>query len=208
MLLTWPQPLGSGANIQGLSPILWCRNGQGLTSAAGVISQWNDQSGNGNHLKASGAAQPVDQTWAGTNYLYLPAVASNTVTSPTKSVTGSFTFTLNLQLEDYTPAADVTLVDKSSGNNGFTIKWLTTDKLRFVVGDGAALTNCDATVASGLTDFTQHTIVGTWTDGVGLSLTIDGMAWGTAIAAAKTLTNAAVSITIGSTTSTGTSSFR
>lgn len=40
----------------------WFRFGQGITSAAGAVSQWADQSGNGRHLKqATGAAQPALQ---------------------------------------------------------------------------------------------------------------------------------------------------
>lgn len=40
---------------------LWCRQGVGITTDTGV-SQWDDQSGNGNHLKqATGANQPALQ---------------------------------------------------------------------------------------------------------------------------------------------------
>lgn len=40
----------------------WFVGGVGITSAAGAISQWNDQSGNGRHLvQATGASQPALQ---------------------------------------------------------------------------------------------------------------------------------------------------
>jgi len=38
----------------------WFRNGVGVTSSGGVVSQWDDQSGNGNHLlQATGTKQPA-----------------------------------------------------------------------------------------------------------------------------------------------------
>jgi len=67
---------------------------------------------------------------------------------------------------------------------------------RLFFGDGAAFTNIDSTVATGLTDGTRHTIAIIWTDGVGASFTVDGAALGTAVAAVKTLANAAVAIEV------------
>ena len=48
----------------GLSPAAWFRYGIGLTDAGGgLCSQWNDQSGNGRHLKqATATNQPAIQT--------------------------------------------------------------------------------------------------------------------------------------------------
>ncbi len=52
---------GNNSVIADLSPKLWCRQGVGITTDTGV-SQWDDQSGNGNHLKqATGANQPALQ---------------------------------------------------------------------------------------------------------------------------------------------------
>lgn len=41
---------------------MWWRANAGVTSASGLISQWADQSGNGNNLNASGAARPTITT--------------------------------------------------------------------------------------------------------------------------------------------------
>ena len=191
------------SRISALSPAAWYQPGVGLTGSL-TVSNWADQSGNGRDL-AQGTAgnQPYNLAFSGSPYAWLPAVASNTFTTPNQSVTGSFVLTFDIALNDYTPAGDVTLLSKTSGNDGFSVLWLTTDKLRLVIGDGASLTNCDASVASGLTDASRHTITITWADGVGASLAIDGAAWGSAIVAAKTLTNAAVAFTLGSSTSIG-----
>lgn len=54
-----PRP---GAFVYALSPIAWYRFGRGITVATG-ISQWNDQSGNGNHLlQSSATSQPALQS--------------------------------------------------------------------------------------------------------------------------------------------------
>lgn len=45
--------------VRGLAPAAWFRKGIGLTSAAGKVSAWADQSGNGRNLvQGTGAAQP------------------------------------------------------------------------------------------------------------------------------------------------------
>lgn len=182
--------------------VAWYRPGVGVTGALNA-SAWADQSGNGNNLlQATGANQPIYLPFTGAKYLYLPAVASNTVTTPTKTITGNMTHTFDVALNDYTPAADVTLYAKTSGNDGFSVKWLTTDKIRLVIGDGASLTNVDLADATGFADGSQNTCTIAWTDGVGASFTLNGGA-PSATAAVKTLTNAAVDLTIGSATSIG-----
>ena len=48
--------------VSGLGPAAWFRYGVGITSALGVVSQWDDVSGNGRHLKqATGTNQPALQ---------------------------------------------------------------------------------------------------------------------------------------------------
>lgn len=42
---------GKNSVIADLSPKLWCRQGVGITVTGSGVSQWDDQSGNGNHLK-------------------------------------------------------------------------------------------------------------------------------------------------------------
>lgn len=49
-------------SLAGLAPAAWYRFGQGITSAGGLVSQWDDQSGNARHLlQAVGANQPTLQ---------------------------------------------------------------------------------------------------------------------------------------------------
>lgn len=51
------------ALIQSLNPVAWFRYGQGITSSGGAVSQWDDRSGNGRHLKqATATNQPALQT--------------------------------------------------------------------------------------------------------------------------------------------------
>ena len=97
----------------------------------------------------------------------------------------------------------MTLFTKTSGNDGFIVKWLTTDKIRLVVGDGVSLTNVDVVASSGFTDGSRHTATIAWVDGVGATFSYDGVQSGNQVPAAKTLTNAAVDMTIGSATSIG-----
>ncbi len=154
-----------------------------IVTDGGTVCLWKDKSGNsGTVCYVSGVA------------------ASNSVSSPNKSVTGNQTFTLDVGLDDYTPSGDLTLVSKLSGNDGFAILVLTTGVVRLRVGDGASVTNVDSSTAFTMTDLRRHTIGIAWTDGVGASFTQDGAPVGTPVVAAKTLTNAAVVCTIGTIT--------
>lgn len=204
------QTFGGGDEERGLYSLLadgntvaWYRPGVGVTGTLNA-SAWANQLGAAPSLaQATGANQPIYLPFAGTKYVYLPAVAANTVTTPTKTITGNFTITLDLALNDYTPAADVTIGGKTSGNDGFQVKWLTTDKVRLVIGDGVGLTNVDVVAASSFTNGSQHTVTIVWEDGVGATFKYDGVTSGSQVAAVKTLTNAAVSWTLGSATSIG-----
>ena len=185
----------------------WYQPGIGVTGAlnASLWANWvNGTAGTAADLAQDTAvAQPIYLGHTGSNYAYLPAVAANTLTSPNQTVTGNQTITFDVALNDYTPAADVTLFTKTSGNDGFIVKWLTTDKIRLVVGDGVSLTNVDVVASSGFTDGSRHTATIAWEDGVGATFSYDGVQSGNQVPAAKTLTNAAVVMTIGSTTSIG-----
>ena len=185
-----------GATVANYQP------GVGVTGSLNA-SAWANQIGiAGPLLQATGANQPIYLPFSGEKYAYLPAVAANTFTSPNQTVTGDQPFTFDVALNDYSPAGDVTLFSKLSGNDGFAIYWLTTDKVRIAIGDGASVTNVDMAAATTLTDATRHTIGIAWEDGVGATFSIDGVA-SAQVAAAKTLTNAAVALTIGSSTSLG-----
>jgi hypothetical protein len=174
----------------------------GITSASERVSAWAPTLKGSHSLdQATGANQPILLPYSGTNYCWFPAVAGNTITTPTKTITGNFSILLDVAFDDYTPAGNVAFFDKSSGNNGFGLTLLTTGKLRLSVGNGTNFSSDDTSVASGLTDGSRHTIGINWTDGVGASFTIDGVPWGTAVADVRTLTNGAASLTIGSSSS-------
>jgi hypothetical protein len=123
--------------------------------------------------------------------------ASNTVTASNKSVTGNQVFTWNALLSTFTPAADVTIFSKLSGNNGCELLLLTTGVVRLRVGDGAAITNYDTTTGMSAAANTRRIIAVTYVDGGSgsLNVTVDGVALGTAVATVKTLTNAATTAT-------------
>lgn len=133
---------------------------------------------------------------SGVNAFVSDGAASNTATSPNVSTTGSRTFAFDVALTDYTPASDRVLVNKLSGNDGHSIVLLTTGVLRLRVGNGASVTNVDSTVALSITDLARGQFTIVWTDGVGASFTQNGAALGTAVAAAVTMTNAAVANTL------------
>ncbi len=62
MLNFWWKSGNGDAVVSGLNPAAWFRFQQGVTSVAGLVSQWADQSGNGRHLlQATGSAQPALQ---------------------------------------------------------------------------------------------------------------------------------------------------
>lgn len=182
--------------------------GDGLESPAQLpgLATWYDVSDVNSMRNAAGAVPASGEAVAlvsdksgnsAVNVYASNTAASNNVTSPNKTVTGNQTITLDLMMEDFTPAADRTVIDKLSGNNGFQVLVLTTGVVRLRVGDGAAVTNVDSTAANTLTNVTRGTLGIVWTDGVGASFTQNGGALGVPVAAVKTLTNAAVVCTIG-----------
>lgn len=176
----------------------WWRQGVGITSSAERVSQWDDQSGNARHLlQGTGANQPIVLPWSGVNYYWNPGVASNTISSPSKTVTGNLTITLDFALDSWTPGANIQPFGKLSGNDGFQVTWLTTGKPRFQVGDGVSVTAADAASGPGWTNQSRHTLRIVWQDGVGATFFYDGAQSGSQVAAAKTLTNAAASLSIG-----------
>lgn len=156
-------------------------NNAGTVPASGDgIKLWSDKSGN-----------------SAVNVFASGGEASNTATSPTKSITGSQVFTVSLSGMDFTPASDTTLFSKLSGNNGCELLILTTGVVRLRIGDGASVTNVDSTASIPTADYAAATIVATWTNTVGAAFTVNGAALGTAVAAVKTLTDAATTATIG-----------
>ncbi len=149
----------------------------------GAVALWGDKSGNSDTLcYVSGVA------------------ASNSVSATNETVTGNQSITLDVGLDDYSPAGDLTIVSKLSGNDGFAVQLLTTGVVRLRVGDGASVTNVDSTAAVTNTNYLRQSIGIAWTDGVGASFTLGGSPLGDPVAAVKTLTNAATSCRIGTIT--------
>lgn len=177
-VLGWT-PRGSAiSRTPGLAARYSAKETAGLITDTG-IKLWADKSGN-----------------SSTNAFVSDGAASNTATSPNVSTTGSRTFAFDVALTDYTPAADRVLVNKLSGNDGHSITLLTTGVVRLRVGNGASVTNVDSTAALSITDLARGQFTIVWTDGVGASFTQNGAALGTAVAAAVTMTNAAVANTL------------
>jgi len=161
------------------------------------VSAVSDLCANANSIaQATAANQPIYVS-AAAGHAWNRAVASNTISTTTTSITGNWTFTFDLAEDDYTPSGNITLLDKSSGNDGFKVLLLTTGVIRVAIGDGVAVTNFNSTVANGKTDFARHTFVATYVDNATLDFTIDGAALGTQVVVNKVLTNAAVAMTLG-----------
>ena len=146
---------------------------------------------------ASGLYYVADRSGnSAVNGLVLPGVAGNTATTASKGLTGNQTITADVQLTTYTPGTLHELFTKQSGNDGLYFRLQVDGTLRLTVGDGTSLTNMFSPV-TGLAAFTRATLSVVWTDGVGATFFVNGAQLGTPQAAAKTLTNAATTATIG-----------
>ena len=184
--------------VSGLSG--WWKQGTGITSSSERVSQWDDQSGNARHLlQATGANQPIYLPWSGANYLWLPGVASNIVSTPSKAITGNFTITLDFELQDWTPGSTVLISQKFTGTSGFKVFINTNGKPQLNIGDGASEGGAAAVTAPTWTDGTRHTLKIIWVDGASGSATFfyDGVQSGSAVALNKTLANASAVFSIG-----------
>ena len=134
-----------------------------------------------------------------TNAFVSSGAASNTATAPTASITGNQTLTADVMFNDYTPGTNHTLFSKTSGNNGIEWLLLTTGVLRLRIGDGAAVTNFDSTVANTITDLTRATVQAVYVDNASVIFNVNGVQLGTTVTVNKVLTNAATTATIGTT---------
>ncbi len=93
-------------------------------------------------------------------YVYLPGVAANYASAPDSaalSITGDLTMDIKVALDDWTPAANSTLLGKwltSGGQRGYVLQVNTTGVLNFFAdADGSAAdVNVVSTVATGVTD--------------------------------------------------------
>ncbi len=157
MLAKYQCPFGPNF-VLGLSPAAWFRAGTGITVTGSGVSQWDDQSGNARHLKqGTDANRPIALLHTGTNYLYLPGVASNNATSP-DSVAASFTgdcdFIARLRLPDWTPSTTLPVIAKRGATNAWQLSVIaTTGVIRLNWWDsGATLKAADSTSAPTVSD--------------------------------------------------------
>lgn len=152
-LLT-PRALRGEKYVRSLSPAVWFRKGQGITSAAGVASDWADQSGNGRNATGS----VIDLPFTGTKYLYLPGVAGNYASTPdsvANSITGDIDIRVRVALDDWTPAAVNILTGKAAAIGQYSFNFYVnaagTLSLTFTV-DGTTQNSGTSTVATGISD--------------------------------------------------------
>ena len=96
------------------------KRGVGITLNGREVSQWDDQSGNGNHLKQSTATnQPVNLAHDGENYLWLPNVNGNDAETPSTTaldVLGSIDLISNSAFDDWASGATQIVVSKELFN--------------------------------------------------------------------------------------------
>jgi hypothetical protein len=94
----------------------------------------------------------------GTNYVYLPGVASNSIFTPSTvalQITGDIDVRVQAAMDDWTPATDMTLASKrTTGNISWELRLQTTGTLLFEwYSDGVTPTGSkSSTVATGVTD--------------------------------------------------------
>jgi hypothetical protein len=97
--------------------------------------------------------------WTGENYVYLPGVASNSLSVPDEAaldITGDIDIRVQVSMDDWTPAATQILVAKrSTGQWSYQLDVSTAGLLRFqFTEDGSTSVLKSSTVATGLTDET------------------------------------------------------
>jgi hypothetical protein len=91
------------------------------------------------------------------NYLYLPGIASNNATAPDSAaldITGDIDLRAKVALDDWTPAADTTIISKTAaGNDSYNLIVNAAGTLRISwVNSSAVAVNANSTVATGITD--------------------------------------------------------
>lgn len=164
------------------------------------LQAWYDLSVPTSYITATGVKLLGDLSGnSNTNAWVSGGAASNTATAPTASITGNQTLTADIQFADYTPGTNHVLFSKVNGNSGITWTLLTTGVSRLTIGDGAALTNFDSTVAIPATDLVRGTLQVVYTDNTSMVTTWNGVAVGTTVTVNKVLANGAATATIGTT---------
>lgn len=173
--------------------------GVGVTGTLNA-SAWANQIGVAPALaQATGANQPIYLPFSGSKYAWFPGAASNTFSSPNKSISGNVTMTVDVALDDWTPASTISLLDNRAGSRGifFGVNIGPTYELFILIGDNAGYQSAASTVGTGLADGTRHTISAVWTDGVGVTFYVDGAQLGAPVALAKTLAASTGALIVG-----------
>lgn len=162
------------------------------------LQAYYDLQDTSSYITATGVKLLGDRSGNSTENAFASSgAASNTATAPTASITGNQTLTADIQFADYTPATDHTLFSKLAGNSGIEWLILTTGVSRIRIGDGAAITNFDSTVAIPATDFVRGTLRVVYTDNTNMVTTWNGATVGTTVTVNKVLANGAATATIG-----------
>lgn len=114
---------GSSASfMRALQPAAWFRADTGVTVTGQGVSTWADQSGNGRDLlQGTDASRPPYLSYSASagKYLYLPGVAGNYASTPDSvaaSITGDIELQIRLSLNDWTPAAAMSVLSKADSN--------------------------------------------------------------------------------------------
>lgn len=112
---------GSSASfMRALQPAAWFRADTGVTVTGQGVSTLADQSGNGRDLlQGTDASRPPYLSYSGTKYLYLPGAAGNYASTPDSvaaSITGDIELQIRLSLNDWTPAAAMSVLSKADSN--------------------------------------------------------------------------------------------
>lgn len=107
------KPRFSPLNLTGLEA--WYRKGFGLDNTDGLVGQWNDQSGNGNHLvQATSSRKPRWLPYASEVYGYSPDSSSGIVT-PSQDLDGDLDIRMDMKWDEMPPAALSIPIQKSLG---------------------------------------------------------------------------------------------
>lgn len=151
-----------GAPTALLDALFWVDAGDGVPGR-----QYAPNRGTGGGLLnavygASTAASTDEPTWLGGSerYLYLPGVAGNNATVPDTAVldiTGDIEVMVRVALDDWTPAAAMTLVSKyTAASHGYELFVNTNGTLALIVRLAASDVTGTSTVATGFVDGSTH----------------------------------------------------
>lgn len=160
---------------------------QGITSAAGFASQWNDISGNARHLlQATGANQPIHLPYSGVRSVWLPGVSANYVSSSVGTRLnglGSITIIAKARLQSWVPGASYMLVSKSDGvaQSSFAMYINGTGNLLFFYSpDGTTARTATASAATGISAGSEYYVGVEYnhaTGKVNFYKSVDGVTW-------------------------------